>query len=281
MAGSLDDPWLRKQRATHQLTLLDKKPGLGFLLESYGVEAKVHREGLEYGLYLTEDVPDLDPDVPFLISEFLFNLRSALDQLVYQLHLRRYRTELLPERVEGVTAFPLLPAGDRRAGTDPVKWDSIKRLAAKERTAIKQFQPYIRRNDRLHETRKLLDLLCLLNNVDKHRRLHVAKAIPAVVPKHDLFPPDSGFRQTVFFRPLKAETEVERWTFTKPTALVDVHHEVWPQVVIDEPTRKLRINVHPALGEILTAVEKVLIRFAPLFPKDQPYWRREFPTFGS
>jgi hypothetical protein len=251
---------------------------MGTLLDSYPVETKVHREGIEYSFHLVEDVPPPDDEIPFLLSECLFNMRSALDQLVYQLHVRRFRGNV-PPAAERASMFPILDAAEAaRLGRDPAKWNGVKRLGARERTAIKQFQPYLRRNKNLKHQRDLLDLLAKLNNIDKHRRLHVAKGIPRAVSQHERFP-GSGLRQTVFYRPLIAGTEVEHWTFAKPTAEVPMNHQVWVQVVIDEPTLHLRTYINPAFGQMHGAVENVLRRFAALFPQDEPYWRRERPAW--
>jgi hypothetical protein len=114
--------------------------------------------------------------------------------------------------------FPIVGQLDRQHPADTANWREIKRLSARHRAAINHLQPHIKRNDHWRETRARLAVLSTLNNIDKHRRLHLARRINAPVPQPELFPSHSGFRQTVFPRALEAGTYVERWTFTEPPA---------------------------------------------------------------
>ena len=89
--GTLDDPWGRLKRANHYIEILDHDFGVSDILPPYRVRPEMHRRGLEYRLHVIESAPEVDEAVPFVVSELLFNLRSALDQLSYQLHVRHYR----------------------------------------------------------------------------------------------------------------------------------------------------------------------------------------------
>src|SRR5438874_1307295 len=106
-AWNLDDPWARNRRAVHHLRVLEDEHGLSSSLTRHRVRVEVHRGGLEYRFYLVETVPPLADVVPFIISECLFNLRSALDQLVYALHVRHFRGTV-PARVAVSSSFPIL-----------------------------------------------------------------------------------------------------------------------------------------------------------------------------
>lgn len=252
--------------------LLESEHGFSSDLKSHAVRVERHGHGRECRLYLVESVPPLHADVPLIISECLFNLRSALDQLVFQLHVRRFKGRV-PSDAEKASQFPILD--DPRARiADTAKWNEIKRLGVRQRTTIKNLQPYVRRNDRWHQTRARLSALHRLNNIDKHRRLHIARTRNAPVPQHHLFSPESGFRQTVFFGPLEAGAYVERWTFTDPPADVGMNHKVWSQVAVDEPTLGVRYYVYELLWQIIDDVERVLMSFTPYFPNDQPWWQR-------
>lgn len=275
MAGSLDDPWARKQRALEHLRTLQNEHGIKVApspLEGHPVHMKMHANGLEYGLHLCESVPTPEPIVSLLISECLFNLRSALDQLVYQLHVRRYRGNV-PDDAEKESQFPLLINLKGRAD-DTRTWREIKRLGAKERAAIKTLQPYRRRNDHWQPTRDRLAVLSDLNNIDKHRRLYVARSLTVPVSKHNSFLPEWGFNQTVFARPLEADTEVERWTFAQVPTHMDVHNQVWSQVTFDDPSLNYRVNVNALLRRLIADVDEILRRFSHLFPDDPEWWQR-------
>jgi hypothetical protein len=267
-AGTLEDPWRRLKRAETHLEALEREHGIWSALTSYRLRPEAHADGLEYRFYLDEAVPEVDPAVPFIVSEALFNLRSALDQLVYQLHVRRYRGRVPPD-AERHAMFPILDTAELarrgKGARDPVKWNEIKRLGVRDRTAIKQFQPYITCNDDLAETRATLNVLAALNNIDKHRRLHVVRRIPAPVSKADQFPPGRAPKQTILFRDLVPGAYVERWEFPEPPDQMGVSHYCWPQVVIDEATLNLRVNLHDFLRQAFGHVCHVIERFNTRF----------------
>ncbi len=266
--GSLEDPWARLRRAENHLKVLEAKHRIGPHLESYRLRVEMHNDGLEYRFYLAEPIPEIDQAVPFIVSEFLFNVRSALDQLVYQLHVRRYRGRVPPE-VETRSAFPIIT---RDPGSDARPWRGIESLGKRERAAIKQFQPYLGGNGRIHQTREHLALLDLMNNIDKHRRLHVIRAIPAAVSKSGTFPPGRAPSQTINFCDLVPGAYVERWTFTEPPDEMPVDHYCWPQIVVDEPTRNLRVILEPFLRTTFGNVAYVIERFNTRFGYEP--WRR-------
>jgi len=95
---------------------------------------------------------------------------------VFQLHLWRFRGRI-PEKVEGKSAFPILDDKlIRNRSKDPGKWGEIAALSRRQRSAIQFLQPYNTRNDAHALTRRALFEINLLNNIDKHRRLHVVYA---------------------------------------------------------------------------------------------------------
>jgi hypothetical protein len=227
-------------------------------------------DGLEHRFYLAEPVPEVDDAVPFIISECLFNLRSALDQLVYQLHVRRFRGRV-PPKVEKASAFPIL--GHQTKNRDPNTWPQTKDLGKREQLAIKQYQPFMQRNDDLHETRAILDVLGTLNNIDKHRRLYVARAKAAPVSKRPQFPePALGFRQTVWNIPLSVGALVETWTFAQAPPPIEEHQVCWAHVVIAEPTLDAFVFIPEFLQQALGHVSEVVRRFNTLFGYEP--WKR-------
>jgi hypothetical protein len=231
------------------------------MLKRHAVRPEMHNDGLEYRFYLIDTVEALDSAASVEISECLFNLRAALDHLVYQLHVRRFRGHPPPD-AERDAQFPIVST---RRTADTLMWKEIRRLSQRQRAAIKHLQPFFGRNDQLKETRARLHALAILNNIDKHRRLHVTNRLAAPVSKADDFPADCGFRQQVFFCPLVAGAYVERWSFTKPPTQMNVHNDIWSQVTIDEPAINLRFYVYELLSWLVGDVDQILRTFSRRF----------------
>lgn len=243
MSGSITGPMAKLGRAREHYEALESElagpAGHGFY--SYPVTPHLHREGLEYRFHVG-NVPPFEARgelIALILGDFLFNLRATLDQIIYELHVRHFRGNV-PEEIEERTQFPILTKRrrDRKGRLIPsAKWRDIGCLSVRHRTAIEWLQPYNRRNDQFVWAREALEVLSDLNNIDKHRRLHIAQvAVAAVsVPR---FPPSTGFHQEVFWGPLISDAEVYRWTFTDPPAdiakYVNVNREVTVAVRIEE-----------------------------------------------
>ena len=239
-------------------------PGRRHGFYSYPVTSQVHREGLEYRFYVGE-VPSFEAQgerVALILGDFLFNLRATLDQIVYELHVRHFRGNV-PDDVADKTQFPIFstPRTDSKGRPTPTsKWTSIRELSKRQQAAIQWLQPYNRRNDKLLYARDALEALADLNNIDKHRSLHVAQEAVAAVVTHR-FPPSTGFRYEVFWGPLVSNAEVYRRTFTNPPAdiaeHVNVNHEVTVGVRVQERGQPVEVL---ALAEfLLNRVEKEII----------------------
>jgi hypothetical protein len=265
--------WAKWERAKGHLETL--RTALGVTAESpygwtkrYRATPERRRGGLEYRFYV--DAVELDTeDWALMAGDCLFNLRSALDHLVFDLHLKRFRGHV-PEAIAEKTAFPILtdrPTGRRGRSSDPAKWREIKHLGFKQRRAIAWLQPYNRRNDKFREIRHAIGEIATLNNVDKHRHLHVLQATPlmtAVAWFGD--PPAHGFRQDSFFdMPLVSKTEVFRWTFeTVPPDIgryLGSGGHVSAFICLHEGGKASLL--WPYLREMTASVEAVLRRFGP------------------
>jgi hypothetical protein len=102
-----------------------------------------------------------------LIGESLFNFRSALDQLAYDLAVA-YKGSRLTAKQKRDSEFPIF---HRRR---PKKGEMDQRIGAVHpdaRRLIKKMQPYGRRD------RAALKYLDVLHNFDKHRTLHLVTAV--------------------------------------------------------------------------------------------------------
>jgi hypothetical protein len=102
-----------------------------------------------------------------MIGECLFNFRSALDHLAYDLAVA-YSGSPLPPKVEESSEFPIF---HRRA---PKKSELDARIGAihpDARRLIETMQPYGRKD------RAALEYLDALHNFDKHRPLHLVGGV--------------------------------------------------------------------------------------------------------
>jgi hypothetical protein len=224
MSGSLEAPIAKVSRAVQHYLTLKNEFHWGVDRKRRAVRAERHRDGLEYSIRVDDPIEDIDPAWPIIYGEALYNLRSALDHLVFQLHVRRYRGhELSIERIERMSAFPIRdkPRKDNSGATLPLsKWPEFGHLAAPERTKIEWLQPYDRWHSSHYPPKEVirqdrwalrdLERLC---NTDKHRDLILGYTIPQAVPVASLN--GYGLKQhPVFGVTLKTDAEVDRWTFT-------------------------------------------------------------------
>jgi hypothetical protein len=260
MAGSLVSARAKLERAWSQgIALQTKIDKLWPPRKSWPVTSKRRGSGLEYRFYLGE-VPAVDPQWAMDLGDILFNVRCALDHLVYELHVTAYRGHV-PAGVERISQFPIFD--------DETKFKQnglrhIKNLSKRDIRALRQYQPYITRNDKLTVTRRQLSNLELLHNIDKHRKLHVVTGSQesAYFPVNR-FPPECGFESDPTWGPVKSGDEVDRWTFTSAPPHMEDHPGATLEVAIQQGdlwAPMIRLLVHTTRG-----VGAVLDRFADRF----------------
>jgi hypothetical protein len=124
-----------------------------------------------------------------------------------------------------------------------------------------------------------------LNNIDKHRELHLGQRYVMGVPTPS-FPADLGFRQhPAFGIVLESGACVDTWTFDRPPLSDEIRRARIVQAGIGiEPTRGDRIEALAHLGGSILAVKMVIDSFRDLFPEpveplDLSWVRRFDPTF--
>jgi hypothetical protein len=182
----------------------------------YPVTAEAHRGGLEWRFFIRRAPAFSGSWWALTAGDCLFNLRSALDQLIYQLHVKRCRGRV-PDDAARDSSFPIrdhAPVNRKtRLPTPTDRWATIKRLNSKQRRAIEFLQPYNQRNDKWFYTRWALAEINRLNIIDKHRHLHVVRHAVTGVPV-PRFGSEYGFRRESLWVPLETGAEVFRWTFT-------------------------------------------------------------------
>lgn len=239
--------------------------------DTYPTIPERHRDGLEY-VFRVGEVPPFDP-IPFALraGDCLFNLRAALDHIVYALHARRYKGNV-PADAERQSAFPILdrPRTDNRGNPVPTdKWNEIKRLSIKQRRAIAHLQPYNRRHDQFEGIREALDDLNRLNNIDKHRHLHVVRRGVVAVPV-GWMPREWGHRAYPSFVPLESHLEVQRWTFEVAPPEAEIARYLKTQsyvigdITLDEEGK--RTLIAPLLSNLVNVLDAVIDRFAVFLP---------------
>jgi hypothetical protein len=244
-------------------------------MHTYRAIPEAHPNGLEYGFYV-EPVTLDTRDWALMAGDCLFNLRAALDHIVYELFVRKYQGRV-PTRIAETSGFPILshaPGTARGRSRDSSKWHDIGGLAFKQRRAIQTLQPYNRRQDKLRRHRSNLAVLQALNNIDKHRHLHVLQAatIMASVESFWGVPFEEGpygFRQDTFLmRPLVGKTEVFRWTFdTLPPDIaskVNMNYNITAAICLYEG-ETVDILV-PRLEDLVRTVRWILERFRVFLP---------------
>lgn len=274
MAGSIEQPLAKLRRAAKHYRTIKDEFFDGFDRQTWTGTLERHRDGLEYRVCAGEIEP-LPPELPLIFGDAYFNLRAALDYLVYQMHLRHFRGRI-PAPVPGQpdvarrSAFPIFDTRPEDGHGNPrptVKWKEIQHLAKRERAAIEWLQPYQSGGLRLvKEARIALTDISMLNNIDKHRELHLARSIvQAVETPH--FLPKLGFRQNPAFGvTLETGIYIDTWTFDErpPSEQMNIKPRYRAAIEIEPGGERIEALAH--LGGSILAVQQVIDRFSHLFP---------------
>lgn len=157
----------RLERADKHLTTLDQK--------RTAFQARIDKKDRrfigefdsdtsEYVFRLNGKPPD--PRIGLIVGEFAHQLRSTLDNLVWQLVLLRGGS---PTRK---TQYPIY---ERWEGYRDSRTVMLRGVSVDDRALIEAFQPF-QLGDRAPNA--YLALLAWLSNVDKHRFLHIGGAFP-------------------------------------------------------------------------------------------------------
>jgi hypothetical protein len=172
----------RLERADEHLATLNDELDAFVKHEERSIVGHFERDTSEYVFNFGGKLPD--PRLGLVVSEFAHHLRAALDNLVWQLVLLRGGS---PTRR---TEFPIYESRERyrRSGRG-----ALRGVSTDDRAAIEAIQPFEYRES---PSQAYLALLAWLNNVDKHRFLHVGFALPrhsAIRVSYGEEGPDAGF----------------------------------------------------------------------------------------
>jgi hypothetical protein len=170
--------------------------------------------------------------ISVLAGEAVYQLRSALDHLAFDLVKRNVTGAALPKGWENRCDFPLwlsIPSGQR----PPLSYNCFKDLPGISETAfafIESVQPY--RSGVGAGTPNVMELLSKLSNIDRHRYLNVT--LPKASEYHTLVL--NGGREYSYGRGgLKDGAEVQALP-AKAEDIVDVQRSFLTYVTFDEPT---------------------------------------------
>lgn len=115
-----------------------------------------------YGVLRINLTPKPPAALSAVIGDFLFNVRSALDHLVWQLVIANGGTPGTSNM------FPIAP--DPKNFRDEEKRQRLRGVAPEAQALIEQMQPY-------HTGNEALQILSRLHNIDKHQTLHITTAV--------------------------------------------------------------------------------------------------------
>ena len=218
-------------------------------LKSVDTELAVFRKQHPYDVMIepnhdrTEYVARVDGVVPVplpisvLVGDCLYNMRSALDHLVYQLVIDNGRTAGFK------TAFPIFtdPSLFRETTKTgkPTSRSGMKKIegcSSAAQAIIEGLQPYARLAGKVNASGPIMERLLLQNplkvlddltNIDKHRLLHIAwtSVIHEAVWVQDLdnFPDGGGPTR---FGPVENGAVVARYVFPRPVDPTEVSFQI-------------------------------------------------------
>lgn len=149
---SLDSSLLKLVRAEEHLNVVLK--AIDRLVAEQGqVVFEEDKDANEGAIRLK--LPSVDPDLPAVVGDFLYDARSALDHTIYQLAGEAYTPR---------NHFPICSSDINFA--NELKTHRLDGVPAKAQTIIETLQPYHRGNE-------ILRALDDLHNIDKHRTINI------------------------------------------------------------------------------------------------------------
>lgn len=225
MISGLDSASVKIDRAAEHLDEVRRMIASLATAESY--EVAKDEDGKEKIHFLIQP----PAKISVLAGEVVYQLRSALDHLAFDLVKRNATGAALPPGWENKCDFPLwlsIPLGQ----SPPLPYNSFSKLPGISRPAfefIESVQPY--RSGVGARTPNVMKLLCELSNIDRHRYLNVT--LPKASEYHTLVL--SQGREYSYGRGgLKDGAEVQALP-AKADDVVDVQRSFLTYVTFDEP----------------------------------------------
>jgi hypothetical protein len=165
MKHPLDGVFAKVERAQHHLKEIDDELRVFRGSDPYPVRIKIDPHSGNKVWYAGSPVAKPPPQLSPLIGDALYNLRSALDHLAWQLVLANPPNKPIKKQ----TAFPIsLKVSEWSGAGRRLRGMTVEMVAA-----IKAEQPCYRRHPYRNRALRLLETL---GNVDKHRHFNLTTA---------------------------------------------------------------------------------------------------------
>lgn len=214
-----------------------------------------------HGVLVATNIGEIPDELPLLLGELLYQLRSALDACIYQAAV--YATGQNPPPDEGRLEFPIT--------TNSSEWPDLVRrrlsaLPAPIQNAIESVQPYNNQSlppdEMVRSINRSLGILHDLARKDRHRKLHIVGSWPlgmkpdfigVTVDSFEVLPPSV----------LKEGTVMAKFSVSGLGGLVSFNPNLRTNIGSDEPPPPC----HPSdtfdrrLTEMINAVGSVIAAF--------------------
>lgn len=186
MLSGIESAELKLRRAEIHIEAIENSGG-GY---SHRSSARIVPQGNhDSTVDLSGDIPD--PNIAILAGEAIYQIKSSLDHLAFDLVKLNVRNIQLPAKWDRQCEFPLIlevpKAGNPAVPVSlPLQYNyfskSLPGISEGAFTFIEAIQPYYRRN-----TGNILRMIGQLANIDKHRHLHIIN--PQTFHKAELISP--------------------------------------------------------------------------------------------
>jgi hypothetical protein len=249
---SLLGPELKLQRAEEHVSELEQAIVEYIGADPYDIPEEPERNGEWLIVRLGSIRLPPDPRWGVRVGEFLHDLRSALDNLVWQLVLLNGETPWEKNQ------FPIYTYAPERQRMD----ERLRGLRADHRAQIEELQPYP--GPHVHrQIKAALVWLALLTNIDKHRFMHptitVMREGDATTDILDATP-NAGAEVLWTAGELDEGAELMRWRVTTPNTKVTLGGQMTFPIVFGDPRVDLDL-----LDTVRERVGQVIERFKPDF----------------
>jgi hypothetical protein len=218
------------------------------------------------GVLVATNVGEIPDELSLVFGEHLYQLRSALDSLIYQATV--YATGKNPPLRESSLEFPIT--------TNPDKWtDLVKKrlrdLPTDVQNGIEAVQPYhslsMAPEDMVSSIGRSLGILNDLARKDRHRQLHIVGSWPLEVKPNFDFPPGVSLRSFQTMPPLllREGTVIAKYQLDGFASGMRVG--ITPNLKTNFGCAEPPSACHPSdtfdrrLGEMVNAVGSILVAF--------------------
>jgi hypothetical protein len=186
-------------------------------------------------------------------GDCVHNLRSALDSLLYGIAI--HETGLNPPKDEARLQFSIT--------SSPEKFEEqknrIRTLSAAVQTEIEKAQPYQNPHP---EFPPVLELLGFLDNIDKHRTLHVVAAVPHAASISDIVSTgDATITVSVYRTIITGKTEILSFTIEPPNPDLAYKYEATITICVAHspgPSKSPFSQLAAVLASLIEVVERIV-----------------------